>query len=129
MACLYISEGPAAGHVFALERHSLVLLGRDDECSFQILDERVSRRHLQIKFDDKERRHYAIDYESSNGVEVNGKRIQAPTALKSGDVIKLGNSTVMYSVEDLPDAQTAREAWFKRGQANLKTMLPPEEQG
>ncbi len=127
MACLFITEGPANGRIFALERHALVLLGRDDSCSFQILDERVSRRHLQVKFDAKDGRHYAIDYESANGVEVNGTRVEKEVALNDGDVIKIGNSSILYSVKDLPDAQTAREAWIRRGQANQQTMLPPED--
>ncbi len=127
MACLFITEGPAKGQIFALESHPLVLIGRDDECSFQILDERVSRRHLQIKRDEKEARHYAVDFESANGVQVNGKRIDGTVALTEGDIIQIGRTSIVYSVKEFPDAQTARDAWFKKGQAQQKTMLPPEE--
>ncbi len=126
MACLFISEGPASGRIFALEHHELVLLGRDESCSFQVLDERVSRRHLQIRFDEKKGSHHAVDYESANGVKVNGTRVDKEVALNDGDVIKIGNSNILYSVKNLPDAQTAREAWIKRGQSHQQTMLPPE---
>ncbi len=105
----------------------MVLIGRDDECSFQILDERVSRRHLQIKRNEKDGGHFAVDFESSNGVQVNGKRIEGEMALNGGDIIQIGTTSIVYSAKDFADAQTARDAWFKKGQSQEKTMIPPEE--
>jgi len=127
MACLCIVDGPATGQIFALENHELLLLGRDDSCSFQILDERVSRRHLKVRFDSEENRHYALDCGSANGVLVNGTRISEPVALNEGDAIRVGNTTIVYSVANLDDAQSVREAWVKRGQSQQSTLLPPKD--
>ena len=68
-----------------------------------------------------------MDFESANGVQVNGKRIDGVVALTEGDIIQIGRTSIVYSVKELPDAQTARDAWFKKGQAQQKTMLPPQE--
>ncbi len=34
MATLVVTEGPASGQQFALEKHRLVLIGRDHQCTF-----------------------------------------------------------------------------------------------
>ena len=38
MATLIVTHGPASGQVFALGEHGIVMIGRDQECTFQILD-------------------------------------------------------------------------------------------
>ena len=49
MALLIIIDGPEKGKTFPLEQFRLVMIGRDHSCTFQILDPRMSRQHLQIK--------------------------------------------------------------------------------
>ena len=39
------------------------------------------------------------DLGSTNGVKVNGRRIQDPQSLKRGDVIELGTARVTFDVE------------------------------
>ena len=75
MATLSIVEGPAQGERFALERHRLVMVGRDATCTFQIVDEHISRKHLQIALEEETGDHYAIDVGSANGVVLNGAAI------------------------------------------------------
>jgi pSer/pThr/pTyr-binding forkhead associated (FHA) protein len=122
MACLVVTKGPSEGRHLALQDHELVLIGRDDECTFQVLDDQVSRRHLQIKRESG-RGHAAIDFGSANGVLVNGTRIEGPTGLANGDTIDIGNTRIIYSSTDYPDAQTALEAWHKRGEWKNKTIM------
>lgn len=124
MATLVIIGGPAEGGRFALEQHRLVMVGRDEQCSFQIVDSQISRRHLQIRFDEGEKRHYAIDFESHNGVLVGGKKIETDTLLEDGDVIEIGASKIVYSLEDAPDAQRVRDLLRKRGEGRQTTVLP-----
>ena len=38
MATWVVTEGPASGQQFALEKHLLVLVERDHQCTFQIVD-------------------------------------------------------------------------------------------
>lgn len=124
MACLVVTQGPVAGKFLALERHPLVLVGRDDQCTFQLLDEQVSRRHLQVKLDEERDRHFAIDFGSANGVKVNGKRISGETILCDGDAIVIGGTTIVYSAEDYADAQKAMDAWHRKGEWRNKTIVP-----
>ncbi len=123
MAALIIIDGPAEGQKFALEQHGLVMVGRDHSCTFQVLDPQMSRMHFQIKLDPDTVGHSAIDFNSANGVTVNGKRIQEPTPLNDGDVIRSGNTSTVYSVEDAPDAQTITQLLRKHYQGRFDTEL------
>ncbi len=125
MATLIVIDGPAEGQKFALEQHGLVMVGRDHNCTFQILDPQMSRMHVQIKRHADSDGHSAIDYESANGVCVNGKRIDAHTPLDDGDVIRIGNTSIIYSAQDEPDAQTITQLLRKHNQARYETELPP----
>ncbi len=124
MATLVVADGPASGQQFALGSHPLVLLGRDDQCTFQIVDKHVSRRHCQIRFDPNENRHYAIDYRSSKGVVVNGNKITGEHPLADGDVIQIGGTTIVYSAEDSPDAQRVMDQLRKLGEGGEPTIIP-----
>ncbi len=123
MAALIIVDGPAEGQKFALEQHGLVMVGRDHSCTFQILDPQMSRMHFQIKRDPQTENHSAIDFNSANGVSVNGKRIKEPTPLNDGDVIQSGHSSIVYSVEDAPDAQTITQLLRKHSEGRFDTEL------
>ncbi len=106
MPCLIVTEGPANGAFFALEDHNLVIVGRDEDCTFQIVDPQISRHHLQLKRE-KSGRHLACDFQSANGVKVNGIKITGDMPLADGDEIRIGQSCVAYSSTDYPDAQAA----------------------
>lgn len=123
MAILIIVEGPAKGQKFALEQHSLVMIGRDDKCTFQIIDPQISRHHLQVKLNSEANGHLAIDFTSANGVFLNGKRIEAETPLANGDLIQLGNTSIIYSVDDDPDAQTYTQLLRKHFEDRFETQL------
>jgi pSer/pThr/pTyr-binding forkhead associated (FHA) protein len=107
MATLIVFAGPNEGNYYPLEENRLVAVGRDDQCSFQILDEKVSRRHLQIRYEDSEDKHYAVDMRSANGVFINGHRLTGDQPLKEGDIIEIGRSRIRYTLHDFPDEETA----------------------
>lgn len=121
MATLFITNGPAMGQRFALEGHQLVMVGRDASCTIQIVDPQLSRCHLQIKYVPQEKRHYAIDFDSKNGVFVNGAKISGPTVLSDRDAIALGDSTIVYSADDSPFAQHVLESIKHFGQGHHHT--------
>jgi pSer/pThr/pTyr-binding forkhead associated (FHA) protein len=121
MAMLFITQGPATGQRFALEGHQLVMIGRDASCTIQIIDPQLSRCHLQVKYAPQEKRHYAIDFDSKNGVFVNGAKIAEPTALSDRDAITIGDSTIVYSADDSPFAQHVLESAKKLGQGHQHT--------
>jgi pSer/pThr/pTyr-binding forkhead associated (FHA) protein len=121
MAILIVTEGPFAGQKFALADHRLVMLGRDASCTFQIIDPKLSRNHLQIKLMDDERRHVAVDFGSKNGVLVNDEKIEEPTPLQHQDVIRIGDSTLVYSTDDTLDAKHVRQVGKMFGQGHMQT--------
>ena len=121
MASLVVIEGPGQGSHFPLNQ-PLVSVGRDDTCTYQILDALVSRKHLQIKLDATLGRHVAGDYRSAHGVFVNEKQIVLDTVLNDGDRIKIGQTTLMYLTLDHADAPAALAAAKKKGEWKRTTM-------
>ena len=99
------------------------MIGRDDKCTFQIIDPQISRHHLQVKLNSETNGHLAIDFTSANGVFLNGKRIEAETPLANGDLIQLGNTSIIYSVDDDPDAQTYTQLLRKHFEDRFETQL------
>lgn len=122
MATLVVTDGPANGRQFALEAHRLVMVGRDDACTFQLIDAQMSRQHFQVKrLDDGG--HSAIDFGSANGVFVNGRRLEAELPLLDGDEIKVGDSVIVYMAADSPDAETVTTVVRRRREHMKSTMV------
>jgi pSer/pThr/pTyr-binding forkhead associated (FHA) protein len=88
-----------------------------------VLDALVSRKHLQIRFDDRLGKHVAGDYRSAHGVFVNGKQIVMDMPLVDGDRIKIGNTTLMYLTADHADVPTALAAAKKKDEWKRTTLL------
>jgi len=128
MASLVALEGPAAGRQFPLGESRLVSIGRDDDCSIQILDREVSRKHLQIRFDPGQTQHFAADYRSANGVFINDQLLVADVPLADGDRIKLGQTTLVYSVRDFDDDETAMMAFRKKDEWKRSTIIRRDEE-
>ena len=55
-----------------------VVLGRSRECDIQIEDANVSRRHAELRQEGTA--FWIVDLDSTNGIEVNGRRVQAREA-------------------------------------------------
>jgi len=128
MASLVVIEGPGEGMHFTL-REPLVSIGRDDTCTFQILDAHVSRKHLQLKFDDRLGKHVAGDYRSAHGVFVNDKQVLLDVPLSDGDRIRIGQTTLVYLAMDHADAPTALAAAKKMGEWKRSTIMGPNKAG
>lgn len=125
MATLVVIEGTGEGSHFPLTL-PLVSVGRDDTCTYQILDPLVSRTHLQIRLDPAIGKHVAGDYRSAHGVFVNGKQILLDTPLNDGDRIKIGNTTLVYLAADPADAPAALAAARKKGEWKRTTLMGRE---
>lgn len=122
MALLVIVAGEGKDTCFPL-REPLVSIGRDDTCTFQVLDGLVSRKHLQIRLDPATGKHLASDYRSANGVFVNAARILLPTPLSDADKIQIGQTTLMYLAQDHADAGAAIAAAKKKGEWKEETLM------
>jgi hypothetical protein len=73
------------------------LIGRSRECDIVIDDTNVSRRHAEISPGGSGWR--VQDLGSTNGVRVNGRQVDGPHPLESGDRIELGTVSVTFEVE------------------------------
>jgi len=72
------------------------LLGRSRECDIQLSDANVSRRHAELRQEGAS--YWIIDLGSTNGIEVNGKRVKR-AKLRDGDKVRLGSTDVVFSRE------------------------------
>src|SRR5687768_16475037 len=84
------------GRSAVLGSHGAVL-GRSRDCDVVLSDENVSRRHAEVRPSGGS--WIVKDLGSTNGVKVNGRRIQGPQSLKRGDTIELGTSRVTFELE------------------------------
>ena len=73
------------------------VIGRSRECDVVLSDQNVSRRHAEVRPSGGS--WIVKDLGSTNGVKVNGRRIQGPQSLKRGDSIQLGTSKVTFELE------------------------------
>lgn len=69
------------------------VIGRSPESDLQLLDQGVSRRHVDVHVADG--RAVLYDLGSTNGSSVNGHTVQSQE-LQHGDVIRLGHSRLIY---------------------------------
>ena len=73
-----------------------VLLGRSRECDIQLEDPNVSRRHAELRQEGSA--FWIIDLDSTNGVEVNGRRVKR-ARLTDGDTFTMGSTDVTFTTE------------------------------
>ncbi len=120
MPSLLVVSGPAEGDYYLLGQ-APVVIGRDEACPIQIVDDLVSRRHLEIRRDGSGPAYGAIDQESSNGTYLNDRRITGWTSLRDGDVIRIGRTELLYSAVDFADRETAFQHYRSRDQRGRAT--------
>lgn len=96
-----LAEGPPArfwltwkSQTFALADGDSVI-GRDPRSQVWLDHSGVSRRHAQIRIAGAARP-VLTDLGSTNGTFVKGERVDGPTPLADGDVIKVGSVTVKF---------------------------------
>ena len=78
-----------------------VTIGRSRECDIQLPDPNVSRRHAEVRQEGAA--YWAIDLDSTNGMEVNGRR-QKRAKLRQGDRITLGSTELVFRRETESEA-------------------------
>jgi hypothetical protein len=74
----------------------VMVLGRSQECDVQLADPNVSRRHAELR--QEETSYWIVDLGSTNGMEVNGRRLRQ-AKLEGGDRITLGSTDVVFERE------------------------------
>jgi ABC-type multidrug transport system ATPase subunit/pSer/pThr/pTyr-binding forkhead associated (FHA) protein len=96
---LVFKQGPRAGEAFLLEQAELII-GREPGVTLQIDSPGVSRRHARLFL--QAGQYLLEDLNSSNGTFLNEERLAGSRRLKSGDVIRLGQSVALEYQVELP---------------------------
>jgi len=122
MASIIITSGTNIGDYYPLG-HRTNVIGRDEAVPIQVLDEHVSRKHMQIRFDKDREQYYALDMKSKHGVFINGNKIHNETTLADGDQIHIGQTTLLFTVKDFPDRESALEHFKKVGERIRPTVI------
>jgi FHA domain-containing protein len=82
------------------ERHEIgkrrVVLGRSKDADLQVSDPNVSRRHAELRQEGAT--YWLIDLDSTNGVEVRGKRVKR-LKLEDGTRFTIGSTEIAFSRE------------------------------
>jgi hypothetical protein len=81
-------------------RHELTkrraVIGRSKDCDVQVSDANVSRRHAEVRQEGAA--HWLVDLDSTNGTEVNGRRLKR-AKLRPGDTITVGSTDLVFRRE------------------------------
>lgn len=121
MASLFIISGDQKGNYYPLG-HRTNVVGRNEALPIQILDDLVSRKHLQIRYDKQQDKYYAVDMKSRHGVFINDRKITEETALVDGDEILIGQTTLMFTEKDFDDWESALSHFKKVGERMRPTQ-------
>lgn len=93
---LDVTAGPHAGLRFEYDHHDTLLVGRGHAANLQLIDDpHFSRHHFLLEFNPP--RVYLRDLGSSNGTQVNGRRV-TECDLNDGDEIGGGTTRIRVSL-------------------------------
>ncbi len=98
-----VVEGIDKGRIFK-DLNTPVTIGREEGNSLRLNDERVSRFHAKVQFDNGEI--ILTDLESTNGTRVNGNVVQI-RRLRVGDKIGIGRSVLVFGSQQEIEARMA----------------------
>jgi hypothetical protein len=93
---LRVLDGADRGQVFD-NLEPPITIGREEGNSVQLNDERISRFHIKIQYDQEKL--VLTDLESTNGTKVNGEDTHL-RILRFGDIITVGRSVLLYGTRD-----------------------------
>ena len=107
---------------------SSTVFGRDAVCDVVITDKNVSRRHAEIMATPKG---YVLIDSSTNGIFVNGQRVESQRLLARADVIRIGNDEFRFYADraPVPPAPAPGAAALAGGAASTsapQSLLPQE---
>ena len=96
-ARLVIQNGDLKGKEFVLEGTEAII-GRSRSTDITILDDGMSREHTVLLYDDETDIYSIEDLQSTNGIQVNQKRVRA-AELVNGDQIQIGRTRFEFILD------------------------------
>ncbi len=121
MASIFVQEPGKETKYYPLGRRTNVI-GRDEGLLIQILDNHVSRKHLQLLYNKDEDYFVANDMDSKHGTFLNGAKLRNETRLRDGDNLTIGQTNIFFSNEDFPDKDNALKYYKKVGERYRNTL-------
>lgn len=117
-----VLEGINKGRIFR-DLTAPLTIGREEGNALRLDDERVSRYHAKVQFDNGEI--ILTDLESTNGTKVNGNVVQI-RRLRPGDRIGVGRTLLLFGSEQEINARNAALSGFNTPPAgNVGSSLLP----
>ncbi len=119
MASIIVTSGVNKGDYYPLG-HRTNVIGRDEAVPIQIIDQRISRKHMQIRFENGQ--YYAVDMKSKHGVFINSIQINNETVLADNDYILIGQTILLFTLKDFDDRENALSHFKKVGERRHPTI-------
>jgi transcriptional regulator with GAF, ATPase, and Fis domain len=113
-AYLVIRQGGRWSDVFRLQPDQPLLIGRSSQCAIVVPDDRTSRQHAEVFFNNGQ--WLVRDLGSRNGTTVDGNLIEGAHPLANGQVIQVASCRVTFAdslgtaLPDQPDASHPAES-------------------
>jgi len=123
MASVIVTTGKQKGDYYPLGQRTNVI-GRAETLPIQILDDLISRKHLQIRYSKEDGKHYALDMKSKHGVFINGGKITDESPLADGDEINIGQTALLFTEKDFQDRESALSHFKRVGERARPTHMP-----
>lgn len=122
MASLIVLNGSQKDNYYPLGRRTNVI-GRSESLNIQVIDERISRKHMQVIYDKEKDEYRVIDMNSKHGVFINSNKIKDETRLVDGDFITIGTTMLWFTMKDFPDRESALLHYKKVGERSRPTYI------
>jgi two-component system cell cycle response regulator len=122
MASIIIVTGDRKGDYYPLGQRSTVV-GRDEGLPVQVLDPKVSRKHVKISYDKLQDAYTACDLKSRHGVLINGAPLRDEIQLADNTYITIGQTTLLFTLQDFDDRESALSHYKKIGERTKPTFL------
>ena len=121
MALILVMSGPNDGDYHPLTEKAVVI-GRHEDCDLQILDRMVSRRHIEV-VSTNSGGFCVRSLQTTNGTQVNNREIAAESSLVDGDVIRIGETMLLFVDQELPQDEEGLNRLRRRGERRRSTIL------
>jgi two-component system cell cycle response regulator len=73
------------------------MIGRNPTTDITLLDDGISREHAIISYEESDSEYVVEDLQSTNGTQVNGKRVRSAT-LAANDELRIGNTLFRFEI-------------------------------
>jgi hypothetical protein len=121
-----VIDGVDKGMLFS-ELSTPITIGREEGNTVRLNDERISRFHAKIQFDQGDM--ILTDLESTNGTRVNGQLVHVHR-LRFGDCVHLGRSVLLFgSLDDISARETQLAQATGQRVAKASELSKVEEYG